>query len=368
MKILQVGVYLVRLDLSQPFIIALEAVTAYEGVIIRVEDDSGHEGWGEASPRPPLLGETTQSVLGAIEKIAPALLGQDPCRIEHLISLMDQVIMRNTAAKAALDIAIHDLLGRAWGVPIWKLLGGARERIETDFTISLGPPEQMAQEAIERVKQGYRILKLKLGRTPEEDIERVKAVRVTVGPHIRIRLDANQGWSRRQAVKALNVMAQYNIEFVEQPVVASDIRGLALVRRATPVPIMADESVHQPEDAIRVISEDAVDYINVKLMKSGGFWKASKIISIAEAAGIPCMVGGMVETDLGLAAAVQLACGLKNVRFGDLDMGTSIREKLVKRGGPRFEDGSMIAPEEPGLGILELNKELLQGPVKIYSV
>ena len=209
-----------------------------------------------------------------------------------------------------------------------------------------------------------RVPKLKLSATSDEDIERVKAVRAAVGDEPRLRIDANQGWSRREAIHALTHIARYNVELVEQPMAADDIEGLALVRRAQPIPVMADESVHLPVDVLRVINEGAVDYINIKIMKSGGFWKSQQIALLAETAGIGCQVGGMVETDLGLAAAVNLACGLPNIQFGDL----SLRERLIKRGGSIFEDGCMVPSDRSGLGIGEINEQPTGAPLKCYKL
>jgi o-succinylbenzoate synthase len=367
MKIIRIEAYKVDIELLQPFVIAIDRVTSYEGVVVKVLDDQGNVGWGEASPSPAILGETCGSVLACLDILAKNLIGRDPRRVEEITEIMDRLIYRNTAAKAAVDMAIHDLLGQAWGVPLWRLLGGTRERIETDFTIGIQPPHEMAEEASRLVANGFRVLKLKVGMDPEEDIKRVRAVRNAVGDKIRLRIDANQGWTRQQAIYALKKIAEHDVEFVEQPVQAHDITGLAIVRRSTPIPVMADESVHQPEDAIRVIKEDAVDYINIKLMKSGGFRKALKIAEIAEAAGIECMVGGMVETDLGLAAAVHFAAAVKNVKFGDLDLSFSLKEKLVRKGGATFVEGYMIPSEGPGLGVLEFNEKFLQNPIKVYE-
>jgi L-alanine-DL-glutamate epimerase-like enolase superfamily enzyme len=369
MKIARIEAYRVDIELERPFVIALGTIARYEGVIVRIVDDAGHEGWGEAAPRPTLLGETVQSVLGALERLAPLLVGQDPRCLGALISRMDRALLKNTSAKAALDVALHDLLGRAWGVPLRLLLGGDRDRFPTDFTIGLDEPEVMAREAKERVTQGFKILKLKLGEDPLRDVERVRGVREAVGSRVKIRIDANQGWTPPEAVRALNAIAAYDVELVEQPVAAHDLEGLAWVRRSQPIPVMADESIHLPEDAMRVVRLEAADYINIKLMKSGGFWKARQIAAIAEAAGLGCQVGGMVESDLGQAAAVHLACGLRVVRFGDLDMGFGLRQKLIVGGGARFdpEKGEMIAPESPGLGVEALDEELLGSPVQVWQ-
>ncbi len=369
MKILRIEVYQVFINLAQPFVIATDTITAINSVIIKIADDQGNIGWGEAAPQPVILGETVESILACLDVIAPSLIGKDPRKIEEIVEMMDRLILRNTAAKAAVDMAIHDLVGRAWGEPLWRLLGGAREKIETDLTIGIKPTGEAVKDILKLLKEGFKVIKLKVGKDPEEDIERVKAVREAVGGEVRIRIDANQGWTRQQAVHALKKMAKYNIEFVEQPVQALDISGLAFVRQAIAIPVMVDESVHQPEDAIRVITENAADYINIKLMKSGGLWKARKIAAIAEAAAMPCMVGSMIETDLAITAAIHFATAVTNVKFGDLDLGFSLRPKnrLVEKGGAEFSEGYVIPSNKPGLGVVKMREELLQGPVNVYE-
>lgn len=369
MKISRIEVYQVSIGLEQPFVIATDTITTINSVIVKVVDDRGNIGWGEAAPQPVILGETSGSILACLDLIARNLIRKDPRRIEEIVEMMDRLIYRNTAAKAAIDMAIHDLIGKAWGEPLWYLLGGAKEKIETDLTIGIRPSDEAIKDVLNLLREGFKVIKLKVGRDFKEDIKRVKAMREAIGDEVRIRIDANQGWTCQQAIYALKSMAEYNMEFVEQPVHALGISGLASIRRATSIPVMVDESVHQPEDAVRVIKEDAADYINIKLMKSGGFWQARKIAAIAEAAGIGCMVGSMIETDLAITAAVHLATAVSNVGFADLDIGFSLRPKdrLIKRGGAKFNAGYVIPPDEPGLGVLQLKEELLHGPIIVYQ-
>lgn len=369
MKIAKIEVYRVAIELERPFVIATDTIAAIDSVVLRVLDSSGNVGWGEAAPQPVILGETPESILACVGLLAPNLIGHDPGKLEEIVGLMDRLIAGNTAAKAAFDMAIHDLVGQARGEPLWRRLGGAREKVETDLTMGIRPLDEELQDVMSLLGQGFKAIKLKVGRDPEEDIERVKALRRAVGKGVRIRIDANGGWTYEQARQALEGIAEYDVEFVEQPVPAANISGLASIRRRTSIPVMADESVHQPEDAIRMIREDAVDYLNIKLMKSGGLCKAGKIAAIAEAAQVGCMVGSMIETDLAITAAVHLAAAVAGVRFGDLDMGFSLRPqgRLVKRGGAKFNDGYAIPPDEPGLGIAELREELLVGPINVYK-
>jgi L-alanine-DL-glutamate epimerase-like enolase superfamily enzyme len=366
MKISEIALYPVSIELTQPFTTALGRAETVRTVVVRVADDRGNVGWGEAVPRERILGETTESVIAAIGLIAIRILGEDPRRIERIAALMDEVIYHNTAAKAGIDIAIHDLLGRIWSEPLWRLLGGYRmEQIDTDFTIGIQDLEGTVAEARDLVAKGFKTLKVKVGGEPDSDVRKIKLLREALGEAIHLRVDANQGWTRQQAIKALNQMAEYGIEFAEQPIAAHDITGLAQVRRSVPIPIMADESVHQPEDAIKAIQEGAADYINIKLMKSGGFWKARQIATIAEAGGVGCMMGGMVESDLAATAAVHFAAACRNIRFRDLDMGVLLKDKVLIEGGSELKAGYRTVPDGPGLGIARINERLLGEPIRI---
>jgi o-succinylbenzoate synthase len=371
MKIVNIELYKCSIDLIRPFTIALGTEDASQGVIIKIEDDQGHIGWGEASPSATITGDTIDTTIAAIDYLARALLGMDPRQIGRIIELMDELLLWNSAAKAAIDIALHDLVGHIWNEPLWRLLGGYQNKAVTGSrAIGLKDPERMVEEAEELAKEGYKSIKIKLGEDPSKDIKRVALIREAVGDNVRLRVDANQGWTPQQAIEILNEIAEFEVEFVEQPVKAWDIEGLAIVRQAVPIPIMADESIHQPTDAIELIRRNAVDYFNIKLMKSGGLYKASKIASIAEAANVGCMVGGMMETDLATTAAAHFTAATKNVIFGDLNADAHLKVKLIEEGGARMDETReyKLLPDAPGLGISKLNMELLQGPINTYRI
>ena len=361
MTIKKIEVFRAEIPLETPFVISLGAITELNQIIVKVSDDAGNVGWGEAAASKRILGEDSETVKAAIDLFAPGLLGEDPLRLERLVGIMDETLHRNTAAKAGLEIALHDLVGNIIGVPLWKFLGGSREvSVETDYTVTIDEPSVMAEKAKELVDQGFREIKVKVGQNPEEDVTRLVEIREAVGEDTALRIDANQGWSRQEAVYALTEMEDLDIQFAEQPIKAGDIDGLKFVRNKVSVPVMADETVHSPKDAIDVIKKDATDYINIKLMKAGGFWKAKKIAAIAEASEVKCMVGGMVGTDVLGTAAVHLAGAVENIVFRDLDMGTSITKPLIKKGGSRLEVNMRTLPEKPGLGIEEINEDLLE--------
>lgn len=324
-------------------------------------------GWGESSPSQRVTGETTETVVKVLDKVAPRLIGMCPLRIEQDIETMDSLVEGNPAAKAAIDIALHDILGKTARKPLFMLMGGYRTEVLTDITLGIKSPKEMAKDAAKAVKAGFKALKVKVGVNPTEDVKRIKLIREAAGNEIAIRIDANQGWTSKQAIEVLNQVEKFNIQFAEQPVPAEDLKGLVEVRRNSSIPVMADESVHSPEDALRLIQAEAVDLINIKLMKSGGILKGRKIAEVAEAAGIPCMIGCMGESGIGIAAGVHLAAAVKNIQYADLDSDLLLKDKLVKKGGVKVENSKRIFSKQPGLGIKELNKETLGKPIKIYK-
>jgi len=280
---------------------------------------------------------------------------------------MDQIVTGNPSAKAAIDIALHDIMGKTAKTPLCKLLGGFRDTVLTDLTLGIKKPEEMAEDAVRAVRRGFKALKVKVGVDPEEDFERVRNIREAVGPDIAIRIDANQGWTVTQAIRVLNRLERFDIEFAEQPLAANEIKGLAEIRRRSSIPVMADESVQSPEDALNLIRQDAVDLINIKLMKSGGIHKARKIAAVAEAAKVPCMIGCMGESTVGITAGVQLAAAIRNIQYADLDSDILIKDKLVLEGGAKLEGSKRMPPEKPGLGVTGVDKKLLGSPVRVYT-
>ena len=367
MGIERIEVYQVTLRFFEPFRIAPGESAESRNVAVRIVTDYGVEGWGEASPSRRVTGETVETVVEALSRIAPRLVGACPLRIERNVETMDQVVEGNPAAKATIDIALHDVLGKTAGKPLFTLLGGYRAEVLTDFTLSIKTPKEMAADAVKAVEKGFKALKLKVGVNPSEDVERVRMVREAVGEGVEIRVDANEGWSPEQAVEVLNRVEKFRIRFVEQPVPAHDVKGLARVRRESPIPVMADESVHSPYDALRLIREEAVDMMNIKLAKSGGILKARKISDVAEAAGVSCMIGCMSESEIGVAAGAHFAAGVGNVNYADLDCDLLHADKLVKKGGTRVENSMRLFSRESGLGLVELDTGLLGRPVAVYK-
>jgi len=367
MGIQQIEVYPVTLGYKEPFRIAPGASIESRNVIVKIVTDYGVMGWGESSPSERVTGETAETVIKTLDRIAPKLIKLCPLRIENNVEVMDSIVEGNPAAKAAIDMALHDILGKTARKPLFMLMGGYRTEVLTDITLSIKPPKEMANDAVKAIKKGFKALKVKVGVNPIEDVKRIKLIRESVGSDVQIRIDANQGWTPKQAIEALKKIGKFNIQFAEQPVPAENIKGLIEVRKNSPIPIMADESVHSPEDALHLIQAEAIDLINIKLMKSGGLLKGRKISAIAEAARMSCMIGCMGESEIGIAAGAHLAAAVKNIQYADLDSDILLKDKLIKKGGTKVKNSMRILPKQYGLGIKELEEKMLGKPLRIYK-
>jgi L-alanine-DL-glutamate epimerase-like enolase superfamily enzyme len=271
----------------------------------------------------------------------------------HALSLsIAEAIVGNTAAKAAVDVAVHDLAARLLGVPLARLLGASASRVDTDVTLSLAPVEAMACAARDRVADGFGVLKVKLGDGSGDDVERMRAVREAVGPAVRLRVDANQGWSPREAVRTVRSLedAGLDVELVEQPVRHDDLDGLAYVTSRVDTPVLADESVWSARDALAVVQRHAADLVNIKLAKAGGLGPALRLLAVAEASGTGVLVGQMMETGVGTGAAAALAVVAASPYVPDLDAAWWLRSSPV-RGGVSYDGATLVLPDSPGLGI-----------------
>ena len=346
----------IALPLRHPFKTALRTVEAVEDVVVRVVADDGRIGYGEAPPTAVITGDTLGSIECAIRDfIRPALIGMEVENLDGVMRKLHGCIVKNTSAKAAVDMAVYDLYGKRFGAPLYQLLGGARRSFETDLTISVNPIEEMVRDSLEAVDRGYHTLKIKVGKEGLRDIERIAAIREAVGPDIRIRVDANQGWTAKQSIAIITAMEDkgLGIELVEQPVPTHDLDGLTAVTRAVQTPILADEAVFSPADAIEIIRRGAADLINIKLMKTGGIWQALKICDVAEIYGLECMIGCMLESRLSVAAAAHLAAGRGIITRADLD-GPSLCALDPFTGGPVFEEAQIAMSADAGIGVANI--------------
>jgi len=357
MKITEVRLGKISIPLKTPFKTALRTVSCIEDVIVEVHTDSGNIGYGEAPPTGVITGDTTGAIIGAIQDhISQKITGCDIADFENLMIALDTSIIHNSSAKAAVDMAFWDLFGQLYNTPVYRLLGGNRQNLVTDITISVNSPEEMAKDSLYALDSGFDTLKIKVGKEPEKDLVRLKAIRDAAGYDVKLRIDANQGWKPKEAVHILRSMedAGLDIELVEQPVIAHDISGLKFVRDNVSIPVMADESVFSPLDAIKIMQAEAADFINIKLMKSGGIWNALKICTAAEIYGVECMIGCMLESKIAVNAAVHLACARKIITRVDLDGPVLCSYDPIK-GGSVFNGKNINVSEAPGLGIFGIN-------------
>lgn len=353
MRIKDIQVGSISLPLTRPFKTALRTVDAVDDVVVRVISDDGLVGYGEAPPTAVITGDTRGSILAAVEEyIRPSLLGMDVMDLEGIMAKLHGCLVHNTTPKAAVDMAVYDLWGKAQGKPLFQLLGGARERFQTDLTISVNPVEEMVADSLDAVGQGFRILKLKVGREGLADVERIAAIRQAVGPDVLLRVDANQGWTAEQSVAVITALEDrgLDIELVEQPVAAHDLEGLKFVHDRVSTPILADEAVFSPYDARRLLDMEAADLINIKLMKTGGIYKALEICRLAREYQVECMIGCMLESRLSVAAAAHLAAAQDVITRADLD-GPSLCSADPYAGGPQFVGPDVIMTGDPGVGV-----------------
>lgn len=353
MKIISIETGHISVPLKKPFKTALRTVNRVEDVLVKITTDCNMVGYGEAPPTGVITGDTTGSIIGAIEEhIKKNIIGMDIENLEEIMLKLNGCIIKNTSPKAAVDIALYDLYGQLYGAPLYKLLGGYRKELTTDITISVNSPEEMAIDSVDAIRLGYNTLKIKVGRDSAMDIKRLKAIRKAIGYDSNIRIDANQGWKPKEAVFTIRKMedAGLNIEFVEQPVAANDIQGLKYVTNNISIPVMADESVFSPKDALNIMQTRAADLINIKLMKTGGIYNALKICSMAEIYGVECMIGCMLESKISVNAAVHLAAAKSIITKIDLD-GPSLCSEDPIIGGSVINESIITLSEEPGLGI-----------------
>lgn len=355
MKITGIDVKTIKVPLKEPFHISLGIITHAISAVVKVETDDGIFGYGEGSPGVLITGENLAGTVESIEHFKKTLLGSDPTDLEKIYWILDRASANAPCGKTAIDIACHDILGKKAGLPVYRLLGGYSNTIETDITIGINAPELMAKKAAEHVLNGFDTIKTKVGTGLKEDVERIKAIREAVGPQVKIRVDANQAWSAKEALNIIDRLNEYNIELVEQPVKAADIEGLEYVTKNSRVLIMADESCFNAKDALRLVERKAVDVLNIKLMKCGGIREAMKINAICETAGIECMLGCMVEeTNIGITAAASLGAAVKNITRADLDATFSLTELPFKGGIGTECTKTLVLPEEPGFGFMGL--------------
>ncbi|MDQ3629124.1 MAG: dipeptide epimerase [Actinomycetota bacterium] len=353
MTIREVRCHEVSVSLHTPFVTALRRTTTVDSLLVEVADVDGVVGVGEAPQVWAVTGDSLAGARACIEgPLASLLVGREPYDLHALSADVRAAVVGNTSAIAAVDVALHDLVARRLGVALPVLLGGSALRVPTDVTVSAGDADELGEVARERVRDGFATLKLKVGTDAATDVARVLAVRDAVGPEAVLRLDANQGWSAREAVRVISELedAGADVELVEQPVRAADLDGLAWVTDRVRTPVLADESVFSIRDLSAVIARRAADMVNVKLAKAGGIVPARTLLELARAHEMGTMVGSMMETHVGVGAAASVVAALGTTAVSDLDAAWWAVTAPVA-GGLRYEGGTVVLPDVPGLGL-----------------
>lgn len=329
-----------------------------EYLLVTLRTDEGLTGVGESPVDIGFFGHTLEDVQTAIEDyLGPQLIGHDPYDREYLMSLID--FRGNSCAKAGIDLALHDLLGKSLGVSVSTLLGGRHQtRVPVAVEIAGGAPDAMAQECLRLMGLGVRAFKPKIGGYPDEDADRLHAIREAVGPDISIRADANQGYNPKEAIRLCRLAERYNVglELLEQPVPAWDLQGMALVRRSVDTLIEADESCYTMHDALQLVRHEAADVINIKIGKAGGLYQAKKIAAVAEAAGLKCVLGTAFGLGVEMAAKLHLAAStlavVDAVEFTEIGLHSNLLATPYDSAfGLPLVDGCLPVPSEPGLGV-----------------
>lgn len=351
-KIIKIEIFKFNIPLKTPFRIAFETITHAENILIKIHTNSEICGWGECSPYKSIIGETQAGEFEIAPLLAKSILGKSPLEIENRLLDLDLAITANPCIKSAFDIALHDIAAQSAGMPLYAYLGGANDRIlHTDMTIGLDTPENMAQQAREFLAAGFPAIKVKVGTTLEADLARIKAIREVVGSNLPLRIDANQGWSPTNALQILKAMESYNIEHCEAPISKKHRKALINLNRESPIPIMADESLFGPEDAYQLASQNACDYFNIKLAKSGGIRNAMKIATIAEVSGIKSQVGCFSESRLAITALAHFVLAAKNVVHFDMDAPLMLTDDPILGGIKYGDEGSIHVPDTIGIGV-----------------
>jgi L-alanine-DL-glutamate epimerase-like enolase superfamily enzyme len=351
MQITHIEVVPVELNLHLPYRTAYHPerdVDRVSVVFVRIETRHGDVAWGCAAFDPAITGETPESVTRACRACADRARDLNPLNTEYALFELAPLTEGAPSALCAFDIAFHDLLGLAAGLPLYRLLGGYRDRIQTSITIGLAPVKETVEMAHDRARHGFRILKIKGGVDPLEDVQRVQAIHAAL-PNLTLRLDADEGYTVQQALNVAHAL-EGRLEMLEQPIPARDgVEALRQVTELSPVPILADQSVVGPASALEIASRRAADGISVKLATCGGLRCARQMDAIARAAHMTTMVGCVHEPALLAAAGLAFALSSHSVRYGDLDgyfdlVEDPTRQHFIMR------DGWLIATDTPGLG------------------
>lgn len=349
MKIQKVEAWSVTMPLAEPYTIAYETVATAQNVFLRLAA-GGKTGSGCAAPDLPVTGETPADTLAVLNgPVADALRGADALRPAAALARLKDILENRPSARAAVDMALWDLVGQVAALPLWRMFGGYRTRIRTSVTIGILPEAETVQRARDFVRRGFRCIKIKGGLDAGGDAVRVLRVREAVGPHVNLRFDANQGYTVAQSLAFVEAVRSARLELLEQPTPKGEPGLLGEVTAGAHLPVMADESLMSLRDAFRLARKDLADMVNVKLMKVGGLTVARQIDAVARAAGLEVMVGCMDEAALAIAAGLHFALASSNVQFADLDGHLDLLGDPTA-GAVLLKDGWLMPADAPGLG------------------
>lgn len=355
MKIKEIKTQLIPIQLNAPFKTALREVNAVDVIRVKIYFDNGVVGIGEAAPTKAITGDTEASILKTInESFSPFLIGKEVDGELTILDEMKQLVSGQTSPKAAMDIALFDGLAKAAKQPLYRYLGGNTPQLTTDFTISIASRKKMVADGVAKVNDGFTSLKIKLGLDDvAEEVAKIRCMNEALEGKIPFRIDANQGWTKEEAVQILAEWQDIPIDFVEQPVKAHDFAALKYVTERSTIPIMADESLFGFTDAKKLLEEQCCDLLNIKLMKSSGIKEAIQIFQLAQHYRIPCMVGSMIEGYGGMAAAAHFAVGMKDMAYCDLDVPFMWQQTadLAEKSGLHIRPGNLVLTDGIGLGI-----------------
>jgi L-alanine-DL-glutamate epimerase-like enolase superfamily enzyme len=352
MKIRHCEAWKLRLDLEEPFSIAYSTIDHTFNWFLRIETDTGLTGFGCSAYDEEVTGENEESIGSALnETVIPLLQGGDLTYTGRILEELHRALASQPTAAASADMALFDLVAREAGLPLYRMIGAFRDSIPTSVTIGILDVGDTVRKALSWYERGYRVLKLKGGRSIEEDIEKIRKIRERLGAEVELRFDANQGYSVAETLRFIEATAAAGLEFIEQPASKDDhaVFGALRAERSTPTPLMADEAVLGPEDALALACGGPPDLYNIKLAKTGGIRRAMQLDAVAAAAGAATMVGSMDEAGLGIAAGLHFALSSANVRYADLDGHLEFRNDPTCE-AVRIQDGVMFPREEAGLG------------------
>ena len=351
MRITGIDIHPLRIPLKGVFRNAHDTKTRQDSIVVRVRTDEGISGLGNVDPDPGHSAESFSETLKAVQTLAPGLTGGDPLNLSAALDLMDRCLPRHLDAKAALEMALFDLKGRALNQPVHSLLGGRlKDEVRLNGWIGMLAPDEAAREAVGWRDAGFGSVKIKLGAGVESDRDRVAAVRGAVGAGLELRVDANEGYEVDEAIRLGRALAPLDVALFEQPVSRADYAGLARVRRGIDIPVMADEAIVGPETLMEVIRKEAADIIKVKVMKQGGITRTVRMVHTAEAAGIRCVIGHGFGLTINTLAELHVAASCGNIMDGCESVGPLKMAGDVVEQPLDLQGGRVPVPDGAGLG------------------